>query len=65
MEAHSAPEGPKSVDDDGSEVRTPRKPSLGEALFPLVTMAVLLGVGYGWLGYPVEVLLLTAAGVAG
>ncbi len=51
--------------DTGTTVRTPRKPSLLEALTPLVAMALLLGVGYGWLGYPVEVLLLTSAGVAG
>jgi len=44
---------------------SPRKPTLTEALVPLAAMALLLGVGYGWLGYPVEVLLLTSAGVAG
>ncbi len=43
----------------------PRRPSLGEALVPLLAMAALLGFGYGWLGYPVEVLLLAAAAVAG
>lgn len=51
--------------EQGESIKTPRKPSLGEALTPLVSMAVLLGVGYGWLGYPVEILLLTSAGVAG
>ncbi len=50
---------------DGTPATTPRKPTLFEALIPLVAMAFLLGVGYGWLGYPVEVLLLTSAGVAG
>jgi NhaC family Na+:H+ antiporter len=48
-----------------SRTSTIRKPTLFEALIPLVAMAALLGAGYGWLGYPVEVLLLSAAGVAG
>jgi NhaC family Na+:H+ antiporter len=51
--------------DTDTKPRKPRKPTLTEALIPLVAMALLLGVGYGWLGYPVEVLLLTSAGVAG
>lgn len=42
-----------------------RPPSLGEALLPLVAIAVLLGVGYAVLGWPIEVMLLAAAGVAG
>jgi len=49
---------------DDTDGRTPRKPTLAEALAPLAAMALLLGVGYGWLGYPVEVLLLASAGVA-
>jgi len=58
--------GDERVDaSDGTQATTPRKPTLFEALIPLVAMALLLGVGYGWLGYPVEVLLLTSAGVAG
>lgn len=47
-----------------SSTEETRAPTLREALAPLGAMAVLLGVGYGWLGYPVEILLLGAAGVA-
>lgn len=43
----------------------PRRPTLWEALLPLVAMGLLLALGYGWLQYPIEVLLLAAAGVAG
>jgi len=43
----------------------PRKPTLTEALTPLVLMAILLAVGYGWLGYRIEVVLLGAAAIAG
>lgn len=49
----------------GAEDAPPRSPSLAEALVPLVAMGVLLAVGYGWLRYPIEILLLAAAGVAG
>lgn len=42
-----------------------RKPTLLEALTPLVIMAILLGVGYAWLGYRIEVVLLGAAAAAG
>ncbi len=43
----------------------PRRPTLTEALTPLAVMALLLSVGFAVLGYPVEVLLLAAAAVAG
>lgn len=43
----------------------PRRPTLVEALVPLVAMGVFLGAGYGWLGYRIEILLLAAAAVAG
>ena len=42
-----------------------RKPTLLEALTPLAIMAILLGVGYAWLGYRIEVVLLGAAAAAG
>jgi NhaC family Na+:H+ antiporter len=42
-----------------------RKPTLTEALIPLVAMAALLGVGYGWFQYRIEALLIAAATVAG
>ena len=44
---------------------SPRRPTLLEALTPLFAMGVLLAVGFTVLGYPVEVLLLASAGVAG
>lgn len=45
--------------------QTPRTPALTEALIPLVVMALLLGVGYAWLGYRIEVVLIGAAVTAG
>lgn len=42
-----------------------RRPSLTEALIPLVVMALLLAVGYAWLGYRIEVVLIGAAVTAG
>ncbi|MCF6270256.1 MAG: Na+/H+ antiporter NhaC [Melioribacteraceae bacterium] len=42
-----------------------RKPTLTEALIPFIVMAFLLGVGYGVFKLRIEVLLLTAASVAG
>ncbi|HEX9886905.1 MAG TPA: Na+/H+ antiporter NhaC [Longimicrobiales bacterium] len=43
----------------------PRAPTLAEALTPLVAIALLLGVGYAYMGWRIEVMLLGAAGVAG
>jgi NhaC family Na+:H+ antiporter len=43
----------------------PRAPSLTEALVPLVSVAFFLAVGYAYLGWRVEVMLVAAAGVAG
>jgi NhaC family Na+:H+ antiporter len=40
---------------------TPKKPSLGIALIPLVSMALLLGVGYGVYRIKAQVLLIAAA----
>lgn len=42
-----------------------RRPTLFEALIPLIAMAVLLGVGYGVFKLRIEILLITAAVVAG
>ncbi|MFO7769457.1 MAG: Na+/H+ antiporter NhaC [bacterium] len=47
------------------QAAAPRRPSLTEALTPLVVMALLLGVGYAWLGYRIEVVLIGAAVTAG
>jgi len=44
---------------------SPRSPSFLESLLPLIILAVLLAVGYGIFQYRIEVLLLTAATVAG
>ncbi len=38
-----------------------RKPTFGEALVPLIGMILLLGVGYGKFGLPIQVLLICAA----
>ena len=43
----------------------PRPPTLGEALTPLFAIALFLAVGYAYLGWRVEVMLVAAAGVAG
>ena len=43
----------------------PRAPSLTEALVPLFSIALFLAVGYAYLGWRVEVMLVAAAGVAG
>jgi len=48
-----------------SDRPAPRAPSLGEALLPLLAIALFLSVGYAWLGWRIEVMLLAAAGVAG
>ena len=42
-----------------------RKPSTAQAAAPLVAMAILLGVGYGVLRLNAEVLLISAAAIAG
>jgi len=47
------------------ESKTPKKPSLGVALIPLVTMGLLLGVGYGIYKIRPQVLLITAAFITG
>ena len=44
---------------------TPRRPTLAEALVPLLASAVFLAVGYAWLGWRIEAMLLASAGVAG
>lgn len=44
---------------------SPRRPSFFESLLPLIVLACLLGIGYGIFQYRIEVLLLTAATVAG
>ncbi|HEY1048890.1 MAG TPA: hypothetical protein VGE39_04015, partial [Prosthecobacter sp.] len=41
-----------------------RKPTLGEALVPLLAVALFLGVGYGVYGLSAEVLLVAATAVA-
>lgn len=42
-----------------------RKPTIFEALIPIIAMAVLLGIGYGVYKLRIEILLLTAAAVTG
>ena len=42
-----------------------RQPTALEAFLPFVVMAILLGVGYGVYRLRIEVLLITAAAVAG
>ena len=41
-----------------------RKPTFGEAMTPLVGMLILLGLGYGKFGLPIQALLIVAAFVA-
>lgn len=41
-----------------------RKPTFAEALTPLVGMLLLLGIGYGKFGLPIQVLLIIAAAIA-
>ena len=43
---------------------TPRAPTLLESIVPLVAVALSLGVGYGWMGYRIEVMLLVGTTVA-
>jgi len=42
-----------------------RTPTLFEAMIPLLSMALLLGVGYGVYHFRIEMLLISAAGIAG
>jgi len=44
---------------------THRRPTLGEALTPLIAMGLFLGLGYAWQGFRIEVVLLASATVAG
>ena len=41
-----------------------RKPTFAEALVPLLGMVLLLGVGYGKYGLPIQFLLIVAAFIA-
>jgi NhaC family Na+:H+ antiporter len=41
-----------------------RKPTFGEAMIPLVGMVLLLGIGYGKFGFPIQALLIAAAFIA-
>ena len=41
-----------------------RKPTFAEALVPLLGMVLLLGIGYGKYGLPIQFLLIVAAGLA-
>ncbi len=47
------------------KLKKKRKPELWEAFVPIIGMAILLGVGYGVLQYPVEILLICASIIAG
>ena len=42
-----------------------RQPSVAQSVTPLIAMGVFLGVGYGVLRLPAEVLMIAAAAVAG
>lgn len=44
--------------------REKRKPTFIEAIIPIIAMLIIVGVGYGYLKYQTEVLLLLAAAVA-
>lgn len=50
---------------DPAAAKTKRKPTLVEAAIPIGAMALLLGGGYGFLQYPVEILLICASIIAG
>ena len=41
-----------------------RKPTFAEALVPLLGMVLLLGIGYGKYGLPIQFLLIVAAFIA-
>lgn len=51
--------------DQEVEKREKREPSVVQSVTPLVAMGIFLGVGYGVLRLPAEVLLIAAAAVAG
>ena len=46
------------------EKRLTRKPTFSEALVPLLGMVLLLGIGYGKYGLPIQFLLIVAAFLA-
>ena len=58
----SSPNAPP--DSDAQETVSPRRPSLLEAIVPVLVMAALLGIGYGVVRLRIEMLLLAAAGTA-
>ena len=43
--------------------REKRKPTFGEAIFPMIAMLLILTIGYGVLGYPKEAMLVLSAAV--
>ena len=42
-----------------------KKPSFIEAVIPIISMVLLLGIGYGVYGLRAEILMLISAGIAG
>lgn len=42
-----------------------RKPTFGEAMVPMLAMVLLLGLGYGKYGLPIQALLIIASAIAG
>lgn len=55
----------KQFDTIATETIEQKTPALWQALLPLVSLILLLGIGYGVLRLPIEALLLAAAGIAG
>jgi len=53
------------IPDGSSPGRSQRPPTLWESLIPLLAIALLMGVGYGFYQLPAEVLLIAASAVAG
>jgi NhaC family Na+:H+ antiporter len=53
------------ADGKGKIPKDKRPPTLWEALIPLIAMGLFLGVGYGWYQLRIEILLISAATVAG
>jgi Na+:H+ antiporter, NhaC family len=51
--------------DKSPAVKSKRKPTIKEAMIPVVSMVILLGGGYGILQLPIEILLIMASFVAG
>lgn len=41
-----------------------RKPTFGEAMVPMLAMVLLLGLGYGKYGLPIQALLIIASAIA-